>query len=49
MKVLDSDGTAWTVVKVWDDGDVTLMDALGFEMDVTAECFDHYYKRENEE
>ena len=33
MKVLDSDGTAWTVVKVWDDGDVTLMDALGLEID----------------
>ena len=46
-RVIDSDGVSWTVVKVWDDGDVTLMDMTGYKIDVSAECFEHYYRREN--
>jgi hypothetical protein len=34
---IESDSTAWTIVKVWDNGDVS------------AECFEHYFRRENEE
>lgn len=48
-RVIDSDGVSWVVVKVWDDGDVTLMDMAGYKIDVSAECFEHYYRRKNEE
>jgi len=48
-RVIDSDGVSWVVVKVWDDGDVTLMDTSGYKIDVSVECFEHYYRRENEE
>jgi len=48
-RVIESDGTSWTVVKVWDDGDVSLMNESGYRIDVSAECFEHYFRRENEE
>ena len=48
-RVIDSDGISWAVVKVWDDGDVTLVNESGYRIDVSAECFEHYFSQENEE
>ena len=51
MKVGDKasdDAGTWTVVKIWLDGDVTLIDESGYMIDVSAECFEHYYHLESE-
>lgn len=47
-KASDNVGT-WTVIKIWDDGDVTLIDASGYRIDVSAECFEQYYRLESEQ
>ena len=39
----------WTIIKVWDDGDVSLVDESGLRIDVASECFEHEWKLENEE
>ncbi len=47
-KVTDPTGS-WTIVKIWDDGDVTLVSADGYKIDVSSECFEHHYRPENKE
>ena len=42
-----TDAGTWTIIKVWGDGDVSLMDVTGYKIDVPAECFEHCYRREN--
>tara|TARA_R100000005_G_scaffold65103_1_gene33927 strand:+ start:87 stop:332 length:246 start_codon:yes stop_codon:yes gene_type:complete len=44
-KAIDSAGF-WTIIKIWDDGDITLMSADGYKIDVTSECFEHEFKLE---
>ena len=47
-KVSDT-SSSWAIIKIWDDGDVTLMSADGYKIDVALECFEHEFKLENEE
>lgn len=42
-KVTDTTLT-WTISKIWTNGDVTLTDDTGYQMDVSSECFLYYYK-----
>lgn len=46
-KVNDSEGS-WSIIKIWDDGDITLVDAGGYKIDVSAECFENEFTLENE-
>ena len=45
-KVTDLTGS-WIIVKVWDDGDVSLIDESGLRIDVSSECFEHEFKLED--
>ena len=40
---------SWTIIKIWDDGDITLMSTDGYKIDVASECFEHEFKLESEE
>ena len=44
-KATDHTGS-WIIVKVWDNGDISLVDESGFRIDVTSECFEHEFKLE---
>ena len=46
---LAEDGTGiWTIVKIWEDGDISLVNEAGLRIDVASECFEHAFKLENE-
>jgi len=38
----------WTIAKIWEDGDISLVNEAGFRIDVSSECFDHAFKLEGE-
>lgn len=39
----------WTITKIWPDGDVSLVDDIGYRIDVSMEYFEHHFKFENDE
>ena len=47
-KVTDAEGS-WSIIKIWDDGDITLVDADGYKIDVSAECFEYEFSLESKE